>query len=1226
MSSGITKVKDMIIDTDSLKTIWKIISNVEGSEEDIFEEDSKVIRKEVRSKLSLIQAEQQTILESQLIIQKGKQAVKHLITDVQSDQAIANILIKLRDMAGEKALELFEYGLPAVRQMITDKESLESIGIDLIKLNMIKGFNRPHLYRYMMPKLNSAFTKDELSQFWPGIVKLSTFMRGVNIGVVSQDLLNLNTRFSKEELKQYWPDFVELGIASGRNSSLLFSTALPKLKDIFTKEEFKQYWPDVMQLGMRANINAPYIFLNGFPEMKHLITNIDTLKSVGNILVKLCEASANEVSDLFNKGLPEMKYLINNSHSLETIGSTLIKSINTLQGLQSNIFFHFFLPFAKQFIVDRESLESICSEYNKLQFAQDERLFEIEFDVLLPALKSIATDGREFVSMVNDVFKYNNEFDAALISKLLELFTKDEIRAYWPDLLTLASKAGKYASKLFQEWMPAVKYLITDRISLVLIGNGTIDIAIASGKNVSDFFQHALPKLDEIFTTKGELIQCWPDLVKIGVAKGPESANFFLHVFPVIYEAFEKWEMKESIPDLLKLGIVVGDKVDQLFATQLPKLNDVLMKEEIQECLPDILKIGILSGKSSLDLFEYVVPKLKQMNAINDKIMYYEFSSKIKSICNNLNDYNKDYVLGNIYSKACSLFSGDNNDYLLYIDLAEQVASKKPRLCYQILNNILQGISNNLITLDTLVNNKEKMFQFIDLTNSFSPTLFDVYAKGGVDSLNAVLLFAKKILDDNIGHDEVADLISEYESQGMKGIEILLAAIQVAIPSSGASFVNNNQLKGLLSEYIDQGDKRSDVPYWLRNRDFSDGTVINLTDNRLKDGEKFDPEHEVEYLYTAMKAKMEIAPENEKELIKEKDKKDFKVELSKYFANMTEENKEHVLNAFLRYSSHYDQLGEKIDRIKISEYTGISLLEELFIDKDNLSVLFKDVLNEMGPDVLPNVGYDEHQPAIGKGLIKSLGGVWAQDKTKSSDEDKGKYIENLLKPYSAAKIRDQILPQINDEKLKTVIENIANEKIDARKMLPKEIVEDVFNKPLRIIQHEKSKFEAIADAGKVNLEFRVVKGIPYGLWGMNAGVCIARDVELWNNPNFMLMAMIDKETNTVAGFAHLFVEHINGKTVLTVPGINPSTEFLSTVKEREVFPLIDKALRKIAEEGGYDALYFPTSRGIISNRSGIASQIQKQYSGNVVKLPQEIQWNTLPSPYPFDEVYKVWKR
>ena len=188
-----------------------------------------------------------------------------------------------------------------------------------------------------------------------------------------------------------------------------------------------------------------------------------------------------------------------------------------------------------------------------------------------------------------------------------------------------------------------------------------------------------------------------------------------------------------------------------------------------------------------------------------------------------------------------------------------------------------------------------------------------------------------------------------------------------------------------------------------------------------------------------------------------------------------------------------------------------------------------------------------------------------------------------------------------------------------------DIIEELFKEPVGIIQQEKAKFSP-QKQGEIALEFRVVKGIPYGLWGLNAGVCIATDINLWENKNFLLLAMIDKTTYQAVGFVHLFTADINGKRILTIPGIEPSVEFLSQVKVAQAYPLIEDALKKIAQEGNFAGLYIPTNPNLLSNRSDIAEIVSKKYANQKKPLPEEIKWNNLPQPYLFKEVYIVWER
>src|SRR5262249_31591623 len=71
------------------------------------------------------------------------------------------------------------------------------------------------------------------------------------------------------------------------------------------------------------------------------------------------------------------------------------------------------------------------------------------------------------------------------------------------------------------------------------------------------------------------------------------------------------------------------------------------------------------------------------------------------------------------------------------------------------------------------------------------------------------------------------------------------------------------------------------------------------------------------------------------------------------------------------------------------------------------------------------------------------------------------------------------------------------------------------------------------------------------------------------------------------------------------------------------YPLIENALVNLAQTGGFSAVYLPTESNILSNRGDIEREvIKRKYPVREIK---KVDWNTEPTPYPFTQVFEVWK-
>jgi hypothetical protein len=332
------------------------------------------------------------------------------------------------------------------------------------------------------------------------------------------------------------------------------------------------------------------------------------------------------------------------------------------------------------------------------------------------------------------------------------------------------------------------------------------------------------------------------------------------------------------------------------------------------------------------------------------------------------------------------------------------------------------------------------------------------------------------------------------------------------------------------------------------------------------------------------------------------------------------ENKQEFLNIFFRYAGRKDLLGEKIDRLVENEYYTLRLLEEIFKDKDNLPTLLKDLLIEIeksNPKLL-KIKNDYQKMTNVDHLLKHIN----KNLPKLPSEDmKVKALSKILIKYDPIEIKNLLIPKIKEKDLAMLVKTVIAQE-NKSLLSQSKIIDKLLADQIATIRHELLKFENLSKAENLKLGFRVVKGLPYTMWGLNAGVCIARDIKLWTNSSFKLISIIDKNDENIGGFIHIFETEIEGKKILTIPGIEPSVEFLNNVNPSKLYDQIEEVLKEFAKLGGYDAVYIPTNTNINSNRTDIQKAIQKK-KYQIIKLSKPVNWNNVPSPYPFDEVYKI---
>lgn len=157
----------------------------------------------------------------------------------------------------------------------------------------------------------------------------------------------------------------------------------------------------------------------------------------------------------------------------------------------------------------------------------------------------------------------------------------------------------------------------------------------------------------------------------------------------------------------------------------------------------------------------------------------------------------------------------------------------------------------------------------------------------------------------------------------------------------------------------------------------------------------------------------------------------------------------------------------------------------------------------------------------------------------------------------------------------------------------------------RAMQSEVStKFTFHESEGLKNVRFVVSKRKAHGVAGLNMGVCVAPDKELWNNPNFMNVIIFDDE-NIALGGMHLLILEENGKKYVTLPGINPSPRLLTQVSSEELYEEMIRYAHEINGALGCDGVLIPTESGIHSNRSDmqrvISSRTYKTFRFDEIK-------------------------
>jgi len=586
-----------------------------------------------------------------------------------------------------------------------------------------------------------------------------------------------------------------------------------------------------------------------------------------------------------------------------------------------------------------------------------------------------------------------------------------------------------------------------------------------------------------------------------------------------------------------------------------------------------------------------------------------------------VNDYNRGEISKLLLSSGILDYLADHHgDVVHHLSFYLELMRLNKRLALQVLEGFFAAIKAGEVSVELPYKERTEVLEFVIITHNFNMELYKVYKKEGKKALSQILIFAQKtILSDKAGPKMLNQFKRDWTAKGYDGDEILLAAILSVIPASGASFVKKEEIKGLFLKFLEAGDRRMDVPDALRRLGRFGGGTIQRMEWRLKKGEHFDADGRFREILNALRYPDSGKVKMQKEKDTKQDKEAFVTALKLLLADrFSTEKREKARQYFFDYARHNDLLKEKIDRIGGDDYQGLELLEQLLVDKDNLTVILRNIFKEEilgdGSEMIRDVN----------AVINALKAI---NTIKLDTRQKRKKIQDFLSRYRRLEIESKLMGEssILDTDIKDMFRGILKERSDLTADEQLQFIEDILKQPIEIVRAEKNRFEQVLSDRVVRLKFQVVKGPAFGLWVLNAGVCTV-DLDLWKKKEFYLLAMIDEDRNEAVGFVHLFEVRKSGKLNLTVPGIEPSLELLGQVKAEEVFRMAEEALNIVAKRLRRSYYDIPTNPNILSNRTDFQRLVESRVkSGKYqkVELSYKVRWNTLPEPYPFNEVYRV---
>lgn len=167
----------------------------------------------------------------------------------------------------------------------------------------------------------------------------------------------------------------------------------------------------------------------------------------------------------------------------------------------------------------------------------------------------------------------------------------------------------------------------------------------------------------------------------------------------------------------------------------------------------------------------------------------------------------------------------------------------------------------------------------------------------------------------------------------------------------------------------------------------------------------------------------------------------------------------------------------------------------------------------------------------------------------------------------------------------------------------------------------KYEFATSVEGKEVGLTFSISKRRGHAIAGLNSGVCVSLDNQLWAKKTFTNVILWNDEISAEGGM-HFETIVDNGKKYLSLPGINPSHKILQRVNPDDLYKEMIEYAKKAAEAIGAAGVLIPISKGIHSNRQAIQEIVARQnYPRYRLKMEHDFSYD--PYPYSWQEAYFI---
>lgn len=656
-----------------------------------------------------------------------------------------------------------------------------------------------------------------------------------------------------------------------------------------------------------------------------------------------------------------------------------------------------------------------------------------------------------------------------------------------------------------------------------------------------------------------------------------------------------------SSEDVLRTIVQIADEYHSaaLFAFKaLTVLIDAQFPiERVMEVFCQIAEHSGNEAETAFDAFAASVNRLSTQD-VRGEVPIGKFISMLES----LNDHNRYPVL-NLLRFGEAFYGGiEGENFLPHFNLSMDIVIGHRKSGYSILESVLEATESQQIPPELTEEEAQRILFLIREMNSFDGLIYRLYREededGGAELLSVLQAAARMMLFDDYG-EECLQQILELE------LPCLYSLIQIVIPFSGMSFIQKDQGQRLLKKIRAIGDLRDQIPKGVRGKTWT--VKIDTGEWRLREGERAE--------LGAIRSILKML--SSEEFVT---RRDLRAAIEEYLqGNRTSKLQDKVMAALYRCAAANGNLREMAKKAQASGGRSMLVkLLEIFTDGDALKKILVDVLNDLNPGVLRKGKAPINSPV---GFVKNLKAQW-----ESQAGNRERILGSMISKFQS----DALGQLVGNEEWQIAPESdLAREflrLVDEERQVferPEAIAEKILSGPINEIEAQKRKYENVKVKEGIELEFRVVKGVPYGMYGINAGVCVAEDLKLWKDRRFRLIAMIDKKTKQAVGFIQVYGKRINGKLAWIIM-LQPSEEFMGSVDADELYEKTIAEVKKMARAGRAKALYIPTDPNIHSNRKDMQRAIAKANEGNKpIELSPAVHWSS-NSDHDIEKVYEVW--